>query len=85
MALVEGHISKVGTQSGDAMKFMLHEFLRERYQSEYPSDFSGKLAAAVANYLFCEHPQREFQSFAIENKTLIESKAKELSQEEPLL
>src|SRR6266478_8552121 len=85
MAFVENYISKVGVQSGNAMKIILYNLLYKRYQSAYDDDFAGKLAAAVANYLFCDEPSNaDGQSFAKKNEALIESKAKELSHEDAL-
>jgi hypothetical protein len=85
MSLVEGYISKVGVESVNAMKVILYELLQKRYQSEYDHDFACSLAAAVANYLFCNEPTAdEVQSFATKNKALIESRAKQLSTEDSL-
>ena len=85
MAFIESYISKVGIESVNAMKVILYELLHKRYRTEYAEDFSGKLAAAVSNYLFCSEPtEEEFKSFAIENSELIKSKAKELSVDESL-
>jgi hypothetical protein len=85
MAFVETFISKAGVQSGNAMKVILYNLLYKRYQSAYDDEFAGWLAAAVANYLFCDVPKNaDGQSFAKENQALIESKAKELSKEHGL-
>ncbi len=85
MSFVEGYISKVGVESVNAMKVVLYELLQKRYETEYEHDFACRLAAAVANYLFCNEPTaEEFQSFAAKNKALIESKAKQLSSEDSI-
>ncbi|MGC2196939.1 MAG: hypothetical protein WA628_19850 [Terriglobales bacterium] len=84
MAFVETYISKVGVQSGNAMKIVLYNLLHKRYQWANDTEFAGKLAAAVANYLFCDEPTGDAQSFAKINHALIESSAKDLSSEESL-
>ncbi len=54
-------------------------------ESAYDADFAGKPAAAVPNYLFCCEPTTaELQPFAKKNDALIESKAKELTNEDAL-
>ncbi len=85
MPFVEDYLSKVGLQTGDAMKRMLFELLLTRYGLADKTDFADKTASSVVNYLFCETSDNpELRSFAKENSTLVESKAKELSKEDPL-
>jgi hypothetical protein len=82
MPFVENYLSKVGLQTGDGMKRILFELLLTRYQVADKTDRADKLAASVVNCLFCEVTNNsELRSFAEENRTLIESKAKELSAE----
>jgi hypothetical protein len=85
MAVVEKYLSKVGVQTGDGMKRILFGLLLARYRLTDKTDFADKLAASVVNSLFVETANdAELRSFAAENTTLIESKAKELSTEDPL-
>lgn len=82
MPFVENYLSKVGLQTGDGMKRILFELLLTRYQVADKTDCADKLAASVVNYLFCEMAgNSELRSFAEESRTLVESKAKELSAE----
>ena len=67
------------------MKRILFELLLTRYRVADKTDFADKLAASVVNRLFCETADdTELRSFAEENMTLIETKAKELATEDPL-
>ena len=87
MPFVERYLSKIGTDTHDAMKLILVEFLRKRYQAAYEPWFAVELAAAVANYLFCDQTQAdptEARFFAIPYEELITSEAKELSKEDAL-
>jgi hypothetical protein len=85
MPSVENYLSKVGAQTGNGMKRILFDLLLARYQAADKTDFADKLAASVVNRLFCETgDEPELRSFAEANTALIETKAKELSAEDPL-
>ena len=85
MAFVENYLSKVGVQTGNAMKASLFELLVRRYKGTHDPEFSEKLAASVVNSLFCETSDNdELRAFAKENEALVKSKAKELAVDEPL-
>jgi hypothetical protein len=85
MRRLEEYIFKVGIHSCVTMKVILHGLLSKRYRESEDSEFPGKLAAEVANYLFegayIWWPGSEF---AKQNQQDIETKAKALVDEEPL-
>jgi hypothetical protein len=82
---VENYVSKAGLQTGNGMKRILFELLLTRYRVADKTDHAEKLAASVVNYLFCETADNaELRSFSEESRSLIESKAKELSADSQL-
>ncbi|MGH9688506.1 MAG: hypothetical protein ACRD5K_15590 [Candidatus Acidiferrales bacterium] len=79
------YIVAIGMQSADTMKFALHQFLKPRYSAENSTDepdFAGRLAAAVANYLFEVDAFWPSSEFAMRNQAAIEAKAAELRDQE---
>jgi hypothetical protein len=87
VSFVEAYLSKIGRESHDAMKVVLFELLRTRYRAVYDEEFAAKLAAAVANFLFCDGPKNDetgAQSFGAANEALIKSRAEELSTDDAL-
>jgi hypothetical protein len=78
---VADYLLKLGMATGDKMKFALYAVLRPRYEAEYgDSEYAGKLAAAVANFLFMGmHPfdpdWAEKNKFASDNESVIEHQA----------
>jgi len=85
MAFVESYLSKIGVQTGNAMKLVLFELLLKRYRGEYTDDVPDKLATAVVDYLFGEQSKyAEVRAFLAESRNLVDSKARELYNE-PML
>ena len=85
MSFVERHLSKVGAQSHDLMKASLFELLRKRYLDSYERDFAQRLATTITDLLLCDQPANpEYGSFIDENESIIDSRVRELSSEEPL-
>jgi hypothetical protein len=83
MGVAESYLSKVGVQTGNAMKTALFELLLNRYRNTYEGLLAEKFAASVVNRLFCEvAADPELQTFVTENSSLIESQARELAKED---
>jgi hypothetical protein len=83
MGRFEKYIFEVGMQTADTMKFILHELLSKRYRESYDSEFAGKLAAEVSNYLF-QDVYATSSDFANENAGVIHERATELAKEDSL-
>jgi hypothetical protein len=65
------------------MRLILDDLLSKRYRESYDSEFAGKLAAEVANYLF-QDVYAAKSDFAKENPDVIHERAAELSEEDSL-
>jgi hypothetical protein len=67
------------------MKMALGKYLLLRYEATFEGESATKLAVAVTNYLFCDEPPAdatEARSFAAKHQAMIESKARELADDE---
>ncbi len=95
MGFVEQAISRMGMETGNAMKTALWSHLVYRYSCTDCSDaellkkvnanpeHAEKVAGAIVNHLFCEDSSNEeLRTFTLENISYVRSKAQELNHEE---